>query len=283
MTGFIMAGEKTGEVPHLVHQPTARRARHGFFGCAGGVSSGVYDSLNCGFGSDDDTALVTQNRDRAAGAMGLRPDRLAAVWQVHSADAVIATGGAPSDRTQLARADGLVTTERGLGLAILTADCLPLLMVDRDAVVIGACHAGWRGAADGIVTSTVTLMRDRGARDITALIGPTIRQPSYQVGADMREACLAAVETGIRDAAASCFIDDENGRFRFDLPALARHQLVEAGVTDIADCGQDTYPVPDHDSGSNDADSFRFFSHRRATHAADADCGRQIAVIALAD
>lgn len=279
MTGFIV----TGEVPHLVHQATAERVRHGFFGCAGGVSSGVYDSLNCGFGSDDAAALVTQNRNRAAGAMGLHPDRLAAVWQVHSADAVIATGGAPSDRTQLARADGLVTTERGLGLAILTADCLPLLMVDRDAVVIGACHAGWRGAADGIVTSTVALMRDRGAGNITALIGPTIRQPSYQVGADMREACLTAVAPGIRDAAASCFIDDEGGRFRFDLPALVRHQLVEAGVTDIADCGRDTYPAPDHIPGSSDADSFRFFSHRRATHAADADCGRQISIIALGE
>ena len=113
MTGFIL----TGEVPHLVHQPTAGRARHGFFGCAAGVSSGVYDSLNCGFGSDDDPALVAQNRDRAASALGLRADRLAAVWQVHSADAVIATGGAPSNRAQLTRADGLVTTERGLGLA----------------------------------------------------------------------------------------------------------------------------------------------------------------------
>ena len=278
MTGFIV----TGEVPHLAHQPTAARAPHGFFGCAGGVSSGVYDSLNCGFGSDDDPALVAQNRDRAAGATGLRADRLAAVWQVHSADAVIATSGAPSDRTKLARADGLVTTERGLGLAILTADCLPLLMVDRDAVVIGACHAGWRGGAGGIVTATLSLMREMGAGEITALIGPTIRQPSYQVGADMREACLASVAPGIREAAASCFIDDEDGRFRFDLPGLVQHQLAEAGVTDIADCGRDTYLLPDHISGPTGADSFRFFSHRRATHAADADCGRQISVIALA-
>ena len=283
MTGFIMTGEKTDEVPHLLHQPTAARARHGFFGCAGGVSSGVYDSLNCGFGSDDDPALVAQNRDRAASALGLRADRLAAVWQVHSADAVIATGGAPSNRAQLTRADGLVTTERGLGLAILTADCLPLLMVDRDGAVIGACHAGWRGAADGIVTSTLALMRDKGAGEITALIGPTIRQPSYQVGGDMREACLASVAPGLRDAAASCFIDDEDGRFRFDLPALVGHQLAGAGVIDIADCGEDTYPAPDHIAGSSGADSFRFFSHRRATHAAEADCGRQISIIALAE
>ena len=125
MTGFIMTAGKTGEVPHLLHQPTAALARHGFFGCAGGVSSGVYYSLNCGFGSNDDPALVAQNRDRAASALGLPADRLAAVWQVHSANAVIAKGGAPSDRTQLTRADGLVTTERGLGLAILTVDCLP--------------------------------------------------------------------------------------------------------------------------------------------------------------
>ncbi len=283
MTGFIITGKETGEVPHLLHQPTASRARHGFFGCAGGVSSGVYNSLNCGFGSDDEPALVTRNRNRAASALGLRANRLAAVRQVHSAKAVIVTGGAPSDGMQLTRADGLVTTERGLGLAILTADCLPLLMVDHDAGVIGACHAGWRGTADGIVTSTLALMRDKGAGEITALIGPTIRQPSYQVGADMREACLASVAPGLREAAASCFINDEDGRFRFDLPALVCHQLAVAGVTDIADCGEDTYPAPDHISGSSDADSFRFFSHRRATHAEEADCGRQISVIALVE
>ena len=149
--------------------------------------------------------------------------------------------------------------------------------------MIGACHAGWRGAADGIVTSTLALMRDKGAGEITALIGPTIRQPSYQVGADMREACLASVAPGLRDAAASCFIDDEDGRFRFDLPALVHHQLAGAGVTDIADCGEDTYRPPDQIAGSSDADSFRFFSHRRATHAAEADSGRQISIIALAE
>ena len=99
----------------------------------------------------------------------------------------------------------------------------------------------------------------------------------------MREACLASVPPGLRDAAASCFIDDEDGRFRFDLPALVRRQLAGAGVTDIADCGEDTYRAPDHIAGSSDVDSFRFFSHRRATHAAEADCGRQISVIALAE
>lgn len=276
MTGFAIAG---GDTPYLHHAGTSSRVRHGFFGAAGGVSSGVYASLNCGYGSDDDTALVANNRGRVADAMGLRTDRLAAVFQVHSADAVIATDGAPSNRDLMTRADGIVTTQPGLGLSILTADCLPLLMVDDAARVIGACHAGWRGAAIGIVSATLSLMRKQGAGPVTALIGPTIRQPSYQVGADMRDQCLAAVDPALRDAAASCFQPDEDDRFRFDLPALVRHQLAAAEVAEIIDCGQDTYPATP-DGGTPDSPGF--FSHRRATHAKDPDCGRQISVIALA-
>ena len=275
MTGFVMAD---GDVPYLHHAATSARAPHGFFGAAGGVSTGVYASLNCGFGSDDDAELVATNRDRVATAMGLGKERLAAVYQVHGADAVMATDGAPSDRSLMIRADGIVTTRPGLGLSILTADCLPLLMVDEAACVIGACHAGWRGAVSGIVGTTLALMRDKGAGPVTAMIGPTIRQPSYQVGAEMREACLAGVDPGIREAAASCFLPEEGGRFRFDLPGLVHHQLADAEVADIIDCGRNTYPALSDDGAP---DSLGFFSHRRATHAAEPDCGRQISVIAL--
>ena len=276
MTGFAMAG---GDVPYLHHAETGSRAPHGFFGAAGGVSSGVYASLNCGFGSGDETPLVAANRDRVAGAMGLATDRLAAVYQVHGADVVIATSGAPADRSQMTRADGIVTTKTGLGLSILTADCLPLLLVDEAADVIGACHAGWRGAVAGIVGATLALMRYQGAGPVTALIGPTIRQPSYQVGAEMRETCLAIVDPAIREAAASCFLAEDGGRFRFDLPGLVRHQLAHAEVAEILDCGQDTYAGMPEGGAS---DSPGYFSHRRATHAAEPDCGRQISVIALA-
>jgi YfiH family protein len=273
MTGFRIAG---APAPYLHHEATAARAPHGFFGVAGGVSTGLYASLNCGYGSQDDPVLVAQNRGRVAAAMALPADRLAAVYQVHGTDVVIAEEGAPEDRSQLARADGLVTTQRGLGLTILTADCLPLLLVDDGGDVIGACHAGWRGAAAGIVGTTVDAMRAAGAGLITALIGPTIRQESYQVGAEMRDEVLAQVAPEIRDDASTCFIDDAPGKLRFDLALLVRLQLYQAGIDQLHDCGVDTYVG----NRTDDPDSLDYFSHRRATHAADTDCGRQIAVIA---
>jgi len=274
MTGFEIAGTTP---PYLHHAPTSIRARHGFFGTAGGVSSGLYDSLNCGYGSNDDPALVAQNRGRAAAAMGLAADRLAAVYQVHGTDVVTAREGAPEDRNQLVRADGLVTTGRGLGLTILTADCLPLLLVDAGAAVIGACHAGWRGAAAGIVDTTLATVRNAGAGPVTALIGPTIRQPNYQVGMEMRDEVLAQTAPKIRDAARACFIADIPGKLRFDLAGLVALYLRQAGVETIHDCGLDTYAA----SEAPGTDSLDFFSHRRATHASDPDCGRQIAMISL--
>ena len=278
MTGFRIAG---APAPYLHHEATAARAPHGFFGAAGGVSTGLHASLNCGYGSQDDPALVAQNRGRVAAAMELPADRLAAVYQVHGTDVVMAVEGAAEDRRQLVRADGLVTTQRGLGLTILTADCLPLLLVDDGGDVIGACHAGWRGAAAGIVGTTVDAMRAAGAGPITALIGPTIRQQSYQVGAEMRDEVLAQVAPEIRDGTARCFIDDAPGKLRFDLALLVRLQLYQAGIDQLHDCGVDTYVG----NRTDDPDSLDYFSHRRATHAADPDCGRQIAVISrpLAD
>ena len=274
MTGFRIADTPTH---YLYHEATATRARHGFFGAAGGVSTGVYASLNCGYGSQDDPALVAQNRRYVAAAMDLPAGRLAAAYQVHGTDVVIADKGAPADRSQLVRADGLVTTRRELGLTILTADCLPLLLVDDAGGVIGACHAGWRGAAAGIVGRTVDTMRAAGAGSITALIGPTIRQQSYQVGAEMRDEVLAQVAPGLRDNAATCFIDDAPGKLRFDLALLVSLQLHHADIAQIHDCEVDTYTG----NRTGTPDSPDYFSHRRATHAADPDCGRQIAVISL--
>ena len=274
MTGFR---HHTDPTCFLYHTETLPVARHGFFGRAGGVSDGLYDSLNCGYGSDDNPARVADNRARAAKALGISQPRLAAAWQVHGADVIRADRGAPADRSQLAKADGLVTTEPGLGLTILTADCLPLLLADPAGTVVGACHAGWRGAARGIVDATVQAMRDAGAVTITALIGPTIQQRSYQVGPDMHEELLQTTTQEIRDHVAACFLPDSDNRWRFDLPGMVAIQLRAAGVDTIHDCAVDTYA----DGLGDDADSPGFFSHRRATHANEPDCGRQIAIIAL--
>lgn len=309
-TGFHIAQDKT---PYLFHPATSALARHGFFSAEGGLSTGVYASLNCGFGSADSTDKIAANRGIAAAALQLDQDQMAAVYQIHSADCITVDGPTANqtlaDRDQMIRADGLVTTSGNLGLTILTADCLPLLLADEEGKVIGACHAGWRGAAGGIVANTTDAMRRAGATNITALIGPTIRQPSYQVGSAMRDEVLAMVATSFRDLAAACFapddgtyapslgapiISNEDGpRFRFDLAGLVQYQLAACGVMTVHDCGVDTYydqgisgeangRLSDPDSKDKDdfADSLPFFSHRRATHTKMADCGRQISIIA---
>ena len=274
MTGFR---HDAGPTAFLCHPHTVTLARHGFFGRAGGVSEGPYESLNCGYGSDDDPALVADNRARVAAALGLSETDMAAVWQVHGADVVRVDRRAPADRSKLTKADGLITTEPGLGLTVLTADCLPLLLADSAGRAVGACHAGWRGAARGIVDATVQAMRAAGAGGITALIGPTIRQCSYQVGPDMRQELLDGIAPQLRDEAAACFQPDRDERWRFDLPGIVSTQLRAAGVDRIHDCGVDTYAAGPHGAD----DSPVFFSHRRATHANQPDCGRQVAVIAL--
>jgi len=262
--------------PYLTEDTLGLPVRHGFFTAEGGVSTGIYASLNCGFGSDDDAQRVAENRARAASALGLEATRLACLYQVHSADAVTVDTPSPADRNQWIHADGLVTTTPGLGLAILTADCLPLLLADPAAGVIGACHAGWRGAAAGIVGATISRMQAAGANAIIALIGPTIRQPNYQVDAKMRDEVIAC-NPGKPDAVAACFVADADapGKFRFDLPGFVHRQAAACGVTQIFDCGEDTYAPARPESPS-------FFSYRRATHADAADSGRQIAIIALA-
>ena len=240
--------------------------RHGFFTRQGGVSTGLYDSLNCGLGSDDTKADVSENRARVAAAMGLAPEKMAGLYQVHSARCVTLTD--PHDCSHRPEADAYVTALSGVGLAILTADCLPVLFCCPQAGVIGAAHAGWRGAVAGVIEATVAAMQGLGARtdQIIGVIGPGIQQASYQVSSEMREEIISRYET-----AAACFAPDPQmtEKYLFDLPGFAVSRARAAGLSQIYDCGQDTY--------SNDT---HFFSHRRATHKGEPDSGRLISVIA---
>jgi polyphenol oxidase len=238
-------------------------ARHGFYTRRGGASSGIFQGLNCGPGSSDLADAVGINRARVAAHLEVPPDHLVTVHQVHSADVVALTGPLP-DRP---RADALVTATPGVALAILTADCQPVLFCDAQAGVIGAAHAGWRGAKDGVLETTVDAMERLGATRarIHAVIGPTISQQAYEVGPEF-------VETFIDD-------DPENARFfaggkgdraLFDLPAYGLARLRAAGVGQAEWTRHCTY-----------ADEARFFSYRRATHRGEADYGRLISAIRL--
>jgi len=241
--------------------------RHGFFTRQGGVSSGVYASLNCGPGSRDDAANVTENRARVAEILGAEPGGLITVFQEHSAVAVIADK--PWKAGKIPEADAIVTAKPGLAIGVLTADCAPVLFCDGAARVIGAAHAGWRGALSGIVEATVEAMRKLGARPerITAVIGPTISQKAYEVGSDFVERFLAD-----EPESAAFFITDEgSGEPHFDLPAYVGERLARAGVGSIADLGFCTY-----------CEETRLFSYRRSQHHGEEDYGRQISAILLA-
>ncbi|HEX9752971.1 MAG TPA: peptidoglycan editing factor PgeF [Methyloceanibacter sp.] len=241
--------------------------RHGFFTRQGGVSSGVYASLNCGPGSRDDAANVTENRARVADILGAEPSRLITVFQKHSADAVVTDK--PWKEGKIPEADAIVTAKPGLAIGVLTADCAPVLFCDGAAGVIGAAHAGWRGALSGIVEATVEAMRKLGARPehITAVIGPTISQDAYEVGADFVERFLADEP----ESAAFFLTDEGSGEPHFDLPAYVGERLARAGVGSIADLGFCTY-----------CEETRLFSYRRSQHHGEEDYGRQISAILLA-
>jgi YfiH family protein len=240
--------------------------RHGFFTRAGGVSSGIYASLNCGIGSKDDRALVLENRARVAAAVGTRADRLATPYQVHGTTAVTVTDvWAPGEGPQ---ADAVVTNAPGIVLGVGSADCGPILLADGEAGVIGAAHSGWRGALAGIAESAIAAMVALGAerRRIVAALGPTISQPNYEVGADVR---LQFVTTD--DSYARFFVPSaREGHYLFDLPGLIVARLEAAGVR-ASSLGLCTY-----------ADETRFFSYRRTTHRKEPDYGRQLSVIMLA-
>ncbi len=233
---------------------------HGFFGRDGGLSAGVYASLNCGPGSRDDPAAVAGNRARVVEALAPGA-RLVSLAQVHSAQVHIV------DQTwnfDLRRdGDGMATARSGVMLGILTADCTPVLFADAEAGVIGAAHAGWKGALAGVLENTVAAMMRLGAKParIRAAIGPTISQANYEVGADMM-ARFDAADSGF-------FIpSDRPDHRRFDLPGYTRMRLERAGVGQIADLGLCTYPL---NNG--------FYSYRRTTHLGEADYGREISAI----
>jgi polyphenol oxidase len=237
--------------------------RHGFFTRKGGASSGIFHGLNCGPGSSDLSEVVAINRARVADAMGVGADHLLTIHQTHSADVV--TLSAPfADRPS---ADAMVTATTGLVLGVLTADCQPVLFADPKARVIGAAHAGWRGAKDGVLEATLDAMEALGATrtGIRAVIGPTISQAAYEVGPEFIEGFLADDAQNAR-----FFAKGTADRFLFDLPAFGLHRLRQAGVGHAEWTRHCTYSDPD-----------RFFSFRRTTHAGEADYGRLISVIRL--
>ena len=239
--------------------------RHAFFSREGGVSDGIYAGLNGGLGSNDDPADVAENRRRMAEQMGVPPSHFLGVHQIHSPDAVVATG--PWQGASRPRADAIVTRTEGLAIGVTAADCGPILFADPNARVIGAAHAGWKGALTGIVESTVEAMEKLGAErgGIVAAIGPLIRQDSYEVGNEFVERFMDA------DADNALFFIPaaREGHAMFDLAGFIRKRLENAGVLMIDDIGIDTY-----------ADE-RFFSYRRSVHRKEPDYGRHVHAIVL--
>lgn len=238
--------------------------RHGFFTRKGGASSGVFAGLNCGLGSTDQAEAVLVNRGRVAQAMQVDADRLVTVKQVHSARAVVVKRPFEED---LPEADALVTDVPGLALGVLTADCQPVLFADASAGIVGAAHAGWRGAVSGVLEATVQAMVGLGAQasQIKAVIGPSISQANYEVGPEMFDEFMALDPDNAR-----FFANGQGDRLQFDLPGFGLHKLRQAGVGEAEWCRHCTY-----------ADEARFYSFRRATHRAEADFGRLIAAISL--
>jgi YfiH family protein len=256
MAEFVTAGTLAGR-PGLAH---------GFFTRRGGVSSGGFAALNCSLSGRDDPDAVQENRRRAADALGLPAPALAGLTQVHGA--AVAVLDTPWPQHERPRADALVTRRPGLALGIVTADCAPVLFADAEAGVIGAAHAGWRGALGGVLEATIAAMAALGARPgrIVTAIGPCIRQPSYEVAADLRDAVLA------RDPADARFFADgaRDDRWQFDLAGYCAARLAAAGVA-VEVTPHDTLPATD-----------AFFSHRRNTLAGGGPIGHQLSAIALA-
>ena len=239
--------------------------RHAFFSRAGGVSGGIYESLNGGIGSKDDASNVAENRRRMAAQLGVEPRRFLTAFQIHSPDVAVATG--PWETASRPRADALVTVTENLAIGVTAADCGPVLLVDPRARVIGAAHAGWKGALTGVLEATVAAMEQLGAEraGIVAAIGPLIRQPSYEVGAEFVERFTHADENNAR-----FFIPaSRDNHAMFDLAAFIRMRLENAGVLMIDDTGIDTYSDQ------------HFFSYRRSVHRGEPDYGRHVHAIVL--
>jgi YfiH family protein len=239
---------------------------HGFFTREGGVSSGIYASLNCGLGSDDDKGAVTENRARIAQAIGVAPSHLLTVHQIHSADVVhVTTPWTPATAPQ---ADGMVTDRAGIALGVLAADCTPVLFADADARIIGACHAGWKGAFTGVTDATIKAMVELGAKreNIIAAVGPCISREAYEVGPEFRARFLDA------DIAHEIWFTPSarEDHFMFDLTGYVAARLEAAQIGTVSRLNRCTY-----------ADEQKFFSYRRTTHRGERDYGRQMSAIAL--
>jgi polyphenol oxidase len=249
----------------FLNERAATRIRHGFFTRQGGVSEGIYAGLNVGVGSDDDREKVTENRARVAAWFGLGAEKLNTVHQIHSPDVIVVD--AKSAGGERPKADAMVTTVPGVVLGVLSADCGPVLFADAENGVIGAAHAGWKGALYGVLENTIEAMVTLGAdrSKITAVLGPSIGPKSYEVGPEFVENFKT-----VDPAYAMFFSPSENpGHAMFDLPSLTIKRLTDAGIN-AANLGLDTYCDPD-----------RFFSYRRTTHAKEPDYGRQISAIAI--
>lgn len=255
----------SGPAP-LTH-PLLDRAgvRHGFFTRQGGISTGLYAGLNTGIGSADDPAAVMENRRRVAEALGGGPEDLANCYQIHSSLTRVATGPWAGDRPE---GDAVVTATPGMIPAVLTADCAPILLADTEARVVGAVHAGWKGALNGVVQSAVTAMEALGARPgrMVAVVGPCIGPESYEVGSDFQD------RFDHHDAGAARFFAPgvDAGKRMFDLPGFVLWRLEQAGVGEAVWTGQDTC-----------ADAERFYSNRRAYRAGEPDFGRLMSAIRL--
>jgi polyphenol oxidase len=241
--------------------------RHGFFTRAGGVSDGLYATLNGGVGSQDAPDRVAENRARMAAALGVTPERFLSLYQIHSPKVVVAEK--PWDVTSRPRADALVTKVPQLAIGIGTADCGPVLLADPEAGVIGAAHAGWRGALTGVLEAAIGAMEQLGARRarIVAATGPMIRQPNYEVGQDLIDKFLADHKDNARFFQPAA----RAGHAMFDLAGYIAARLRNAGIAQVEDLGHCTY-----------ADPAQFYSYRRSTHRAEPDYGRHINAIALA-
>ena len=239
--------------------------RHAFFTREDGVSDGIYAGLNGGIGSQDDPARVAENRRRMAEQIGVAPDHFLTLFQTHSPDAVVATG--PWEGPSRPRADAIVTRTAGLAIGVTAADCGPILLVDPTARVIGAAHAGWKGALTGILESAIAAMEKLGAHrsGIVAGIGPLIRQHSYEVGDEFVERFIAADA----DNALYFIPSTRSGHAMFDLAGFIRMRLENAGVLMIDDVGVDTYSDP------------RCYSYRRSVHRNEPDYGRHVHAIVL--
>ncbi|MBD8891396.1 peptidoglycan editing factor PgeF [Roseibium litorale] len=239
---------------------------HGFFTRQGGVSSGIYTSLNTGLGSDDDRGDVLENRRRIAEQLKIDPSKLVTPYQIHSPDVIHLD--APWQEGQDRKADALVTRTPGLAIGVSTADCGPVLFADPEAKVIGAAHSGWKGAVTGVLENTIAAMEDLGARRerITAVLGPTISRKAYEVGPEFHQRFLDSdAENGIYFAPSN-----RADHHLFDLPAFILNRLTRAGVGQSVNLDLCTY-----------ADEERFFSYRRTTHRKEPDYGRLLHVIVL--